>query len=137
MLLTVNRLRATPLSTTGELLVDRRHEAWTLEPPMLPPPTKPRAVPAGTYDYIVAPNQHFGRNVICVEAIPDFEDIELHPGNFPEDTHGCCLVGETVGDNFVGHSDAAFNALLGKVAPVGKIEYVDPPVAPERVMSAR
>jgi len=136
VLLTVNRLHATPLSTTGELLVDGLHQAYTLEPPMLPPPVKPRAVPAGTYDYIVAPSAHFERNVICVEAVPGFEDIELHPGNFPDDTHGCCLVGETIGDNFVGQSQAAFNELLGKVAPVGKIEYVDP-LPPPKAMSAR
>ena len=67
----------------------------------------------------------FGRNVIAVESIPGFDDIEVHPGNFPRDTHGCCLVGCTEGADFVGQSDEEFDALMGKITPVGQIEYVD------------
>jgi hypothetical protein len=127
VLLTVKRLTASAESTQGELLINGEHEAWTLEPPTLEPPTKPRAVPAGMYSYVIAPSLRFGRNVIRVEDIPDFEDIEIHPGNFPRDTHGCCLVGKTESENFVGQSDAEFDELMGKVTPTGQIVYTPLP----------
>lgn len=126
MLLTVKRIRATPESTQGEMLIDGAFECYTLEPRMDRSQGKPYAVPAGTYPYAVAPSLHFGRNVIRIAGIPGFDNIEVHPGNFPADTHGCCLVGATEAENFVGRSDAEFNDLLTKIVPVGRIQYVDP-----------
>lgn len=131
MLLTVKRLRVTPESTQGELLINSSHEAWTLEPRMDQSQGKPYAIPPGMYDYVVGPSFRFGRNVICVLGVPGFEDIELHPGNFPRDTHGCCLVGKTQSENFVGESDAEFDELMGRVTPTGQILYTP------LVMSAR
>jgi hypothetical protein len=101
-------------------------EAYTLEPPTLQPPNKPRAVPAGLYDWTLYASPRFGRSVVRVEDIVGFEDIEVHPGNFPRDTHGCCLVGRTEGTDFVGQSDVEFDALMAKLPPTGQIEYVDP-----------
>ena len=129
-MLTVQRLTCTPLSTSGELLIDGQHECFTLEPRADRSQGKPYAIPTGLYKYTIAPSQHFGRNVIRLEDVPGFDAIEVHPGNFPRDTHGCTLVGTTHAANFVGHSNDAFNALLGKIPPVGLINYVDPPAAP-------
>jgi hypothetical protein len=134
VILTIKRLRATPESTQGELLIDGVHECWTLEPRMDRTEGKPYAVFDGFYTYVVGPSQHFGRNVIKVENVVGFTDIELHPGNFPADTHGCCLVGRTEGENFVGQSDLEFDDLMGRVAPTGRIEYVD--IAPSPPESA-
>ena len=108
------------------MLLNGVFTAYTLEPPSVLPPTKPRAVPAGLYDYTLYESPRFGRQVILVEAIPGFTDIEVHPGNFPRDTHGCCLVGATEGTDFVGESDEEFDELLSKIPPTGQIEYVDP-----------
>jgi hypothetical protein len=135
MLITIQRRTYTDESTQGELLLNGAHEAYTLEPravkfaPLstVPPiaPMKPYAVPAGIYDYVVGPSLRFGRNVIKVESVPGFADIEVHPGNFPGNSHGCCCVGETESENFVGQSDDAFDALMEKIPPVGQIEYQD------------
>lgn len=126
MLLTVERTHATAESTQGEMFIDGVFECYTLEPRMDRSQGKPYAVPAGTYTYTVAPSLHFGRNVIRIAGIPGFDNIEVHPGNFPSDTHGCCLVGSTQAANFVGRSDAEFDDLLGKIVPVGLIQYIDP-----------
>ena len=127
MTITVKRLIYTQQSTQGEMLLDGAHECWTLEPRRDPTKGKPYCIPGGTYHYQVLPSVHFNRNVIVVGNVPGFTAIEVHPGNFPKDTHGCCLVGETKGPDFVGMSDAAFDDLMGKVPSEGIIEYVDFP----------
>ena len=126
MRITVQRVTYTNESVQGKMSLDGEFECYTLEPPRKPPgQPKPFCVPAGVYRYRVGPSNHFGRNVVFVDNIPGFDDVEVHPGNFPTDTHGCCLVGKTEGPNFVGHSDEEFDALLEKLPPVGQIEYED------------
>jgi hypothetical protein len=110
-------------------------EAFTLEPRRDQSQGKPFCVPAGMYGYSIYSSPRFGRNVIAVEAIPGFDDIEVHPGNFPRDTHGCCLVGRTEGSDFVGQSDVEFDALMGKITPIGQIEYIDPPPSSKYAMA--
>jgi len=129
VLISIRRKTYTDQSTQGEMLLNGTHECFTLEPRRDQSQGKPYCVPAGIYDYSVYSSPRFGRNVIAVQAVPGFDDIEVHPGNFPRDTHGCCLVGRTEGVDFVGQSDVEFDSLMSKIPPVGSIEYVDAPVA--------
>lgn len=46
-----------------------------------------------------------------VVDVPDRTDILIHPGNFPSDTLGCILVGQTKGTDYIGESRAAFDKL--------------------------
>lgn len=128
MLITVQRRTYTPESTQGEMLLNGQHECWTLEPQQSQANGKPYCIPAGLYDYEVAFSPRFNRNVIRLNTVPGFTDIEVHPGNFPRDTHGCTLVGQTESADFVGQSDAEFDALLAKIPPTGQIVYNDMPV---------
>jgi Family of unknown function (DUF5675) len=133
MLITVQREAGDAQCTPGRMLLDGVPECFTLEPRRDQSQGKPYCVPAGLYSYSIYSSPHFGRNVIAVESIPGFTDVEVHPGNFPSDTHGCCLVGKTEGTDFIGQSDAEFDVLMGKVPPVGQIQYLDPP-APATVI---
>jgi hypothetical protein len=119
-----------PDCTMGELYIDEIHECYTLEPPTMPAPVKPRAIPEGTYPLTIRYSPRHGRNVPHVENVPDFQDIEIHPGNYPHDTEGCLLVGEDKDISAVYGSGDAFNILYGKIkiASVGsklKIVYLD------------
>ena len=120
MKLEVRRQELTELSTRGELLIDGVHECWTLEPVSRSDEVKPRAIPEGTYTVTRRFSPKHNRDVPHVEDVPGFEEIEIHPGNFPQDTVGCTLVGQTKGSqpDFIGSSKAAFNALWEKLVPV-------------------
>lgn len=125
--LKVIRNRFTVLSTEGELFVEGVFECFTLEPRRSQQFGKPFCTPEGIYSYSVERSQHFGRDVICIKNVPGFTAIECHPGNFPKDTHGCTLVGRSEGADFIGHSDAAFDALIAKIDMSGTIEYANKP----------
>lgn len=112
----VDRLR-------GELLIGGQHQAFTLEPPIKPDDTKPRAIPNGTYKLTNRFSPKHGHDVPHVEDVPGFEEIEIHPGNYPGDTEGCLLVGtafepDNTGRMMVVQSRPAFSALMQTLVPV-------------------
>lgn len=127
MELKVIRDRFTPLSTGGVLYIDGVQECYTLEPPKLDPPAKPRAIPVGCYAVTLRFSPKHNRNVPHVEDVPDFEAIEIHIGNYPHDTEGCLLVGSGRGTDSVISSTPAFEALYSKLqtADAITIEYTE------------
>jgi len=125
MPLKVVRDRFTSYSTEGRLYLDTFFQCFTLEPRRSREFGKPFCIPEGIYLYEVRRSQHFQRDVICIDLVPGFTSIEVHPGNFPKDTHGCTLVGITQGEDFIGHSEEAFDRLLQRIVPRGTIQYVN------------
>lgn len=118
MKLEVRRLIFTQLSTIGELLIEGSHQCWTLEPLWSDKNIKPRAIPEGTYNVTRGYSPKHKRDVPHVDDVPGFEEIEIHPGNYPHDTEGCTLVGQNKGPDYVGSSKAAFLELWEKLVPV-------------------
>lgn len=112
----VNRKWFSDRSTQSEVLVDGVHECFGLEPRVAVAPIKPRAIPAGTYKVTVRYSPKHKKNVPHVENVPDFEEIEIHIGNFPMNTEGCLLVGTTRGSDVVSNSAAAFIPLFTKIS---------------------
>jgi len=145
MHLTVTRRQGTALSTPGLLDIDALFECYTLEPPRCAehgcieashaasPRQKPCAIPAGAYKVALAFSPHFNDVTPHVLGVPGFTSIEIHWGNYPRDTRGCLLVGQTRACDFIGNSREAFRALMAKLAPAcasGEsvtIEYFDQP----------
>lgn len=50
--------------------------------------------------------------IIPLDNVPGRTVVEIHPGNWPEDTRGCILVGQTLGEDFVGKSRAAMKEIM-------------------------
>jgi len=50
-------------------------------------------IPYGTYKVDFTYSSHFKRNMPVLLDVPDFEAIEIHPGNDIQDSRGCILVG--------------------------------------------
>jgi hypothetical protein len=60
-----------------------------------------------------------------VQDVPGFTGIEIHPGNFPPNTHGCLCIGEGRGPNEVTQSRVAFDQLMLAIGgETGMITYV-------------
>lgn len=113
MKLRVVRKTYTSRSTIGELEVDGRFQCHTLEAVVRAEKIKGvTAIPAGTYPLRITHSARFQRELPLLEDVPNFEGIRIHPGNTPEDTAGCLLVGQTAATDFVGNSREAFARLF-------------------------
>lgn len=119
MLLTVTRRWFTDKSTIGTLSIDNVQFCYTLEDVVRAPGVKipgETAIPEGTYRVSFRWSEKHGCNVPHVENVPGFEQIEIHAGNYPSDTLGCLLCGETRGTNFIGSSKMTIAKLYPLIA---------------------
>jgi len=112
MNITVERKWFTPNSTSGEMSLNGNFCCYTLEPRADRSNGKPYCIPAGTYPVMLAPSPRFNTVTPHVTNVPGFEEIEIHYGNYPRDTEGCCLVGATRDTDFVGNSRNTFFSTL-------------------------
>lgn len=123
MKLTLNRWELEPGYTLGSLYVGSApvFECYTLEDTVRAPGVKvpgKTAIPFGTYEVKITHSPRFGVDMPIVLDVPGFEGIRIHPGNRPEDTEGCLLVGmgcdTTKGT--ISDSRKAYEALFAKLA---------------------
>jgi hypothetical protein len=111
MLITIARDTLTENSTIGKLSLEGSSLVLdTLEPPIRE--TKPCAIPLGTYKVALLESPKFGFITPHILDVPGFTAIEIHIGNGPLDTEGCCLVGLARGTDFIYQSKAAFQQLM-------------------------
>lgn len=104
-------------STQGELLVDGQHFCYTLEPSESD--TVHPAIPGGTYNMEMRFSPRFQQKTPHILDVPGRSLILVHPGNYPNDTEGCLLVGETESRDFVGSSRVSFIQLNEYLLKVG------------------
>lgn len=124
--LTLIRDTFTDKSTLGEIFIDGGHQCFTLELPDrdgLPG----SAIPQGTYKIELAPSprfmvsedawmKQFSSRMPHITGIPGRSLIMIHWGNFPNETDGCILVGETRGADSLGNSREAFQTLYARLS---------------------
>lgn len=114
MELELQRIKFSPYSCEGFLLVDAINGLYTLELPVkdgLPG----SAIPQGRYQVTVTFSPKFDRDMPLLVGIPGRSEIRIHWGNDPHDTEGCILVGKTLGQDFIGSSRLAFDELWAKM----------------------
>lgn len=130
-MITIQRIWRTTHSTCGKLtLDDSPWYCYTLEPAI--------PIQAGTYNARMEVSPHFtamlGTKTLTphLKGVPGFDDegphgpIEIHIGNTPENTGGCCLVGLThPEDDFIGESRAAFFKLISLLSEEFQVCYID------------
>lgn len=72
-------------------------------------------IPFGKYKICMMNSPKFKKVLPRLMAVPHFEGILIHPGNVPEDTHGCILVGENKEKGKVLNSTVTFNRLMSVI----------------------
>lgn len=126
-MLKVQRKYYTSLSTIGQLSIDDVIECFTLEPRKDQSQGKPFCTPEGTFDLVMQFSPRFQRVTPHILGVPGFDEIEIHPGNFPWNTEGCTCVGQVYmpsTPDFIGKSLAAFDALVAKLTTLHQITYI-------------
>jgi Family of unknown function (DUF5675) len=83
----VERGPCTATAIFGDLSISNAHVCYTLERPGV-------EIPAGTYPVTLYFSPHFGRIMPLLENVPGRSYIEIHFGNWPDQSDGCILVGE-------------------------------------------
>ena len=73
------------------------------------------AIPPGKYLVIQYASPHFNRPMPLIIGIPNRSEIEIHWGNYVDETRGCVLVGKARGDCDVLNSRQAFDELWTKL----------------------
>lgn len=103
-------------STIGEFRVDNEFLCWTLEDTCrknkIPHQT---AIPPGRYEIVLRHSEKWKQTVPWLLEVPNFTNIQIHPGNSKDDTSGCILVGMRKGENMIYDSRKAFELVKKEI----------------------
>ena len=103
-------------STIGQMWIDKEFACFTLEDVVRPEKIYGEtAIPAGTYEVVITFSNRFRRDMPLLKDVKGFEGIRIHAGNTHRDTHGCILVGLTMGTDKVLQSRDAYKLVFGKI----------------------
>lgn len=113
-------------STIGDLFINGLRVCYTLEDVVREVPGEPvsswkvhgeTAIPAGRYSVTLEDSPKFGPETLTVNDVVGFSGIRIHSGNTAEDTEGCIIVGDKIGDNWIGGgtADGVLAAIKRKV----------------------
>ena len=120
MELTLIRDRFTEKSTMGVL----QAEHLTLQTLELPKKDylPGSCIPPGRYRVTVTWSGNFQRRMPLLVGIPKRSEIEIHWGDFVENTRGCVLIGQTRTDDAIWRTRDAFNELFPLIDEADKTE---------------
>ena len=110
------RFNSSPEFTQG-MLIDPEWKlfCYTLEPPWINNDKNISCIPFGLYQCVI--NDHVktdGNSYKAYElkSVPKRTDIEIHVGNYVDDTKGCILLGDKLGYKSVFASTPAFDRFM-------------------------
>lgn len=110
--LILQRLVYTDKSTIGELYFQGDRICYTLEPTSRRAGKGPFSIPSGSYGLRMEYSPKFKYFTPHLLEVPGRSYIMIHPGNFPEDTEGCILVGKSKGEDMVKESRMTYLDLV-------------------------
>lgn len=113
--LLLKRTVFTKESTIGPLIIDGGLECFILEPPWKDNKPDISCIPPGRYRITLCLSPSRGYVVPLLHAVPGRSEIEIHIGNWPQDTKGCLLPGRVAGADYVARSALAFNLLVTRI----------------------
>lgn len=124
MILQLSRQWFTNLSTIGTLLIEDKFECFTLEDcdRFLEKEENVKidgksAIPSGIFRLSIRWSPKLHMEVPWLVKVPRFTDVQIHPGNTPDDTRGCICLGRKMRVDGVMESKLAFNRLMEVILP--------------------
>lgn len=121
------RQKETVESTQGELYLDGEMVGYTLEPAWNQN-KKGSCIPVGEYTAYIRDgkdsNSRWNYNPIQLINVFNRNYIQIHIGNYPEDTKGCILIGKGKGDNAVWNSRDTYEELMSKLDKTREIKVI-------------
>jgi len=121
--------RYLPDMTLGQAFMDN-FECWTMERPWLGNEPFKSCVPEGVYfaNRIKDSSKTNGRETFELENVEGRTDIQIHPGNFVDETEGCILPGQPPqviqGKYGVPSSSNTFDELMKFLDGVDRIKVI-------------
>jgi hypothetical protein len=73
------------------------------------------AIPEGTYKLSTSFSNRFQKVMPILIAVPVFDGVRIHAGNYAKDTEGCLLLGTGFTKDMVTDSRMAFESLFPKI----------------------
>ena len=113
--LLIIRDQFTDKSTLGKLYLNGEFYGHTLELAWQDNKKNVSCIPKGVYDVSKRhpeESESYKYQHLLVENVPNRNYILFHIGNYPKDTNGCILLGNTRALNFVGDSRNPFYNLM-------------------------
>jgi hypothetical protein len=91
--LTLLRVESNEEEVFGRFAIPGGSILHTLEPPWKDNAPQISCIPAGLYTLRRRFSVKHAMELFGIDGVPDRSDIEIHPGNYPQDTLGCVLPG--------------------------------------------
>ena len=124
-MINLNRIKYTDKSTIGELYINDVFQCYTLENTWMDNIKRLSCIPIGCYKLITKTYGRFYKQynhpIIMLNDVPNRSEILIHRGNYPKDTLGCILLGDTIGEDYIGNSRNTYN----KIYPIIINQIVD------------
>ncbi|MBX9586635.1 MAG: hypothetical protein K2X50_05190 [Gammaproteobacteria bacterium] len=95
MKISIIRVSINNYSITGELYIDGKFIAHTLELPYRDNKTDLSSIPPGTYSAFIRYDKSDQWRIQLTDTLPR-EGVQIHIGNYPREIKGCILVGQEV-----------------------------------------
>ena len=105
--------------TTGEMLIESEHFAYTLERPWLDNSPNISCIPEGQYFVKLLYSPHFGRPLPHILGVPGRIGILIHALNYVTQTEGCIGIGDQQHDGNILDSQHALGRFLEWFASMG------------------
>jgi hypothetical protein len=120
----LNRYSFSAKSTQGILTVAQPIISPTFQTLELPKRDgKPGScIPMGRFPVTLYDSPHFDRLMPLINGIPGRSEIEIHWGDFPDDTRGCILVGERRTQDAIWETIEAFGELFPLIDEAARAE---------------
>jgi hypothetical protein len=125
MQLLLQRAASSANSTIGELFINGKHECYTLEDVVRPVKLAGvTAIPAGDYEVVITYSERFKCPMPLLLNVPNYSGVRIHVGNYPANTEGCILVGQSKGVDQINNSKAAFSQLFEQLTVAAQREKI-------------